>query len=101
MLKLAYLKLRNLQTLRENTSRIVRIKDAKFSGYCFYMNTNIWGDFKICIWCTFKKLFVCRPPILDLQGGLEVSLIRRALTSLERSCIAGKRTFIRDYCYYR
>ena len=22
---------------------------AKFSGYCFYMNTNISGDFEICI----------------------------------------------------
>ena len=25
------------------------IENAKFSGYCFYMNTNIQGDFKICI----------------------------------------------------
>ena len=24
-------------------------KNAKFSGYCFYMDTNIWGDFQICI----------------------------------------------------
>ena len=21
----------------------------KFSGYCFYINTNLWGDFQICI----------------------------------------------------
>ena len=25
------------------------IKNAKLSGYCFYMNTNIQGDFQICI----------------------------------------------------
>ena len=21
----------------------------KFSGYCFYVNTNQWGDFQVCI----------------------------------------------------
>ena len=46
--KFAYF-LRNLQTSRANNSRIVRIKNAKFSGYCFYMNTNIHRDFQICI----------------------------------------------------
>ena len=35
--KLAYLK--NLT--RVNNSRTLRIKNAKFSGYCFLMNTNI------------------------------------------------------------
>ena len=25
------------------------IKNAKPSGYYFYMNLNIWGDFQICI----------------------------------------------------
>ena len=25
------------------------IKNAKFSGWYFYMNMNIWGDFHICI----------------------------------------------------
>ena len=25
------------------------IKNAKFSGYYFYMNSNIWWDFQICI----------------------------------------------------
>ena len=32
-----------------NNSRILRIKNAKFSGCCFYMNTNIYWDFQICI----------------------------------------------------
>ena len=31
-----------------NNSRILAIRNAKFSGY-FYMNLNIWGDFHICI----------------------------------------------------
>ena len=46
--KLAYL-LRNLQTSRANHSRILRIRNAKFSGYCFYMSANTRGDFQICI----------------------------------------------------
>ena len=37
--KLAY-DLRNLQISQANNSRILRIVNAKFSGYCFYMNTN-------------------------------------------------------------
>ena len=47
-LKLTYF-LRNLQISRENNWRILRSENAKFSGYCFYMNTNIQGDFQICI----------------------------------------------------
>ena len=30
-------------------SRIVRIKNAKFSGHYFYTNTNLQGDFQICV----------------------------------------------------
>ena len=41
--------LRNLQTSQANNSRIHRITNVKFSGYCFYINTNIWGDFQISI----------------------------------------------------
>ena len=33
--------LRKIQTLRVNNSRILSIKNAKFSGYYFYMNLNI------------------------------------------------------------
>ena len=32
-----------------NNSRILTIKNAKFSGYYFYTNSNIRGDFQICI----------------------------------------------------
>ena len=30
-------------------SLLFRIKNAKFLGHCFYMNTNIQRDFQICI----------------------------------------------------
>ena len=40
MLKLGYF-LKNLQTLQANNLRILSIKNATFSGYCFYMNANI------------------------------------------------------------
>ena len=32
-----------------NNSRVLRFQNAKFSGYHFYMNTNICRDFQICI----------------------------------------------------
>ena len=41
--------LKNLQTSRANNSRIVRIHNAKFWEYCFYMNSNMKRDFQICI----------------------------------------------------
>ena len=41
--------LRKIQTFRAKNWRIVKIQDAKFSGYYFYMNTKIWRDFRICI----------------------------------------------------
>ena len=41
MLKISLLFKKNLQNSRANNSRILRIKNAKYSGNCFYMNTNI------------------------------------------------------------
>ena len=37
--KLAYF-IRNLETSLVNHSKIIWIKNVKFSGYCFYMNIN-------------------------------------------------------------
>ena len=48
--------LRDLQTSRANKLRIPRIKNAKFLGYCFYMNTNIQRDFQICISIPLKDM---------------------------------------------
>ena len=49
MLKRSAYYLRKIQTLRANNSRILSIQNAKFSGYHFSINTDIWRDFQICI----------------------------------------------------
>ena len=43
------------QTLRVNNSRILTIKNAKFSGYYVYINLYIWEDFQICIRVPLRK----------------------------------------------
>ena len=48
MLKIGLL-FKKLQTSRADNSRILRFTNAKFLGYCFYMNTKIQVDFQICI----------------------------------------------------
>ena len=35
--------LKKLKILRANNSRILRIKNTKFSGYCFDMNKHVGG----------------------------------------------------------
>ena len=76
--KLAYF-LRNFKTSRVNNSRILRIKNAKFSGYYFYMNANISWDFQICI-CVpviFQKLinYTKSSSFHDAAAGLSYFLI--------------------------
>ena len=48
MLKISLL-LKKFTKLRTNNSRIVRIKNAKFSEYFLYINTNIQGNFRLHI----------------------------------------------------
>ena len=48
MLKIRLL-FKKFTNLRTNNSRIARIKNAKFPEYFSYINTNIHGDFKLCI----------------------------------------------------
>ena len=36
--------LRKMQTSRVNNSRVLIIKNAKLSGYCFYMNPKIYYE---------------------------------------------------------
>ena len=48
-------KIRKIQILRVNNSRIAKIKNAKLSGYYFYMNLDIWEDFQICISVPLKR----------------------------------------------
>ena len=47
-LMLAYF-LRKIQTSRINKSQILRIKKGKLSGYCFYVNPNIYWNIQVCI----------------------------------------------------
>ena len=37
-----------MQILWVNNSRMLQSKNAKFSGYNFCMNSNMYGDFQIC-----------------------------------------------------
>ena len=39
-----------------NYSEIIRIKNAKFSGYYFYLKANIWGNFEISKTLKFETL---------------------------------------------
>ena len=43
---------KKLQTLLVNNLKILK---ARFSGYYFYTNLNIWGDFQICISVSLSK----------------------------------------------
>ena len=56
MLKIS-LRLKKLHgTSQIKNLRILRIKNAKFSGYCFYMNTTTKEDFQICISVPLKDI---------------------------------------------
>ena len=56
MLKISRLFMK-IQALWVNNSRILTSKNAKFSGYSFDMNLNIWGDFHICISLPLRRKF--------------------------------------------
>ena len=47
-----------IQTLPVNNSRTPGTKYAKFSGYYFYLNTNIYGDFQSCISVPSRLMFM-------------------------------------------
>ena len=55
-----------MQTLRVNNSRNLTIKNAKLSGYNFYMNLNIWGDFQI---------FISVPLKYDLTIKIKITIL--------------------------
>ena len=44
------------------------IKNAKLSGYYFFMNLNIWGNFQICISVPLRfKLIFKKFPLFSLM----------------------------------
>ena len=57
---------KKIQTLRINNSRILRIQKAKFLGYNFYMYTNIWRDFQICVSLPLNNQFLKRIGTMQL-----------------------------------
>ena len=57
MLKISRL-FKKFTNFTANNSRIRRIKNAKLSEYCFYMNTDIYGDFQICISVPLTQFFL-------------------------------------------
>ena len=61
MLKISLL-LKRFKTLRSHNLRILRITNAKFSEHCFYINTNIYGDFQICISVHLNCSRFCKSP---------------------------------------
>ena len=54
-IKLIYVLRCLINLFRVLVSRILVIKNAKFSGYYFYINANIWRDFQICIKVPLKS----------------------------------------------
>ena len=49
MLKISLLFKKNTNFTGFLTVRILTVKSGNLSGYYFYMNQNIYGDFQICI----------------------------------------------------
>ena len=67
MLKISLL----FKKFKKNNSRILRIKNAKFSGY-FYMNTNILGDFQICISAPLNPFQRCVKDFLNGRNMVQL-----------------------------
>ena len=72
MLKTSLL-LKKFTNFTDNNSRILKIKNAKFSGYCFYININIYRGFQICISVPLSNLENV------LQGNLRKSRTRECI----------------------
>ena len=67
-----------MQTLRVKNSRILRTKNVKFSGYYFYLKTNIYGDFQICISVPLSRPY----PFKNFKGCLPQNLLSPLLNTL-------------------
>ena len=67
-----------MQTLRVKNSRILRTKNVKFSGYYFYLKTNIYGDFQICISVPLSRPY----PFKIFKGCLPQNLLSPLLNTL-------------------
>ena len=67
-----------------NNSRIPRTKNAKFSEYHFYLKTNIYRDFQICISVPLNvelsdhQLIFCTRKITRIKSGSHKQIIFRS-----------------------
>ena len=94
--KVAYF-LRKLQTFRANNFIILRIQNAKFSGYYFHRNTNIWRDFQICIsvslinWGYLKRAYFFLFLFFFLYNDVNA---KTKVLSVIHCCVAKPRGFL-------
>ena len=56
-----------------NNSRILRNRKVEFSGYCFYMNANIQGNFQIFKHFIFIKIYGSYSGSLE-KGGMKLDI---------------------------
>ena len=94
---------RDLQTSQANNSRILRTKNARFSGYCFYMNTNIYRDIRISISVplSFKLKLIVFPSDKNsiLKEWIQNTFIVHTLTLREKSWLY--KHYSLSHCYHR
>ena len=76
MLKISLL-FKKLHTSQVNNSRILRIKNAKLSGFCFYIHKHI-GRFQICISVPLRKGVIRNFPNSQENNCTRVSFLKDA-----------------------
>ena len=59
------------------------IKNVKFSGYYFYLNMNIWGNFQICISVPLNWFDFLLESIKKKKGyrDKQLNVIRRSVST--------------------
>ena len=76
-----------------NNPRILTSKNEKSSGYYFYMNLNIWGDFQICISVPLNWHFWIFEPNYPKKG---ISSLKQKSELLWESMVVTH--YIKLYC---
>ena len=89
-----------MQTLRVNNSRTLTIKNVKFSRYYLHMNSNIWGDFQICISVPLK-IHKEIPVLKSLPDTIKELQAVRLATLLKRHPRSGQKQPPEVFCKKR
>ena len=91
-----------LHTLQVNNSRIPTIKNAKFSRYYFYWNTNIWGYFQICISETLMRYQIPQRNINQSEIGIDDNnFVSGPVVSLLQKTYYLEHSFSAPWKYHR